>query len=583
MLRRVTVGWFLGVAMLATAANANAQSGASGTSAGQSSSTTQTSPSSTAPAETRPATTTFFGDTGLWYVPTGEVLANGKWSVSGYRRGTNYIQGYSNVADFAGTFAFGVKDRAEIFGSFLVDTRIDRDVRPIFLNDANPAQFGGIIDRYPRVNQYWTGDNVGDFYIGAKVNFMSERENDPAAVALRGLIKLPTADKDNGVGTGSTDFAIDAIVSKEVAKRVEVSGFGGYEWRGSPDGLDIPGGAFRWGGGVGFPSRNFIRVTGELNGFIPSSDTATITAAAPKGIDNTTPPTVSATENLTRATFGLTIQSKKGVFFGAGVSWNVPTKSRNLTFAEGGDDVVGDYYDWQFRIGYHPGVRVYVPPPAPPPPAPPAAPAAPANRPPTVRAECNPCTVEVGKTSTVTATGQDPDGDTLTYRWTTPTGTLANPAEQSTVWTAPNTEGTVPVTVTVSDGKGGTASATVNIQVVRPAVRSYTFEDVHFDFDRYSLRPEATRVLDEAVNAMRQDNTLRLTIEGHTCNIGTAEYNLALGNRRAVSVRDYLTSRGVSADRLNTVSYGEERPKYDNAREETRRLNRRAALTVRLQ
>ncbi len=106
---------------------------------------------------------------------------------------------------------------------------------------------------------------------------------------------------------------------------------------------------------------------------------------------------------------------------------------------------------------------------------------------------------------------------------------------------------------------------------------------MHFDFDRYSLRPEATRVLDEAVSAMRQDATLRLTVEGHTCNIGTAEYNLALGNRRANAVRDYLVSRGITADRLNTVSYGEERPKYDNAREETRRLNRRAALTVRLQ
>jgi outer membrane protein OmpA-like peptidoglycan-associated protein len=90
-------------------------------------------------------------------------------------------------------------------------------------------------------------------------------------------------------------------------------------------------------------------------------------------------------------------------------------------------------------------------------------------------------------------------------------------------------------------------------------------------------------VLDEAVNAMREDATLRLTIEGHTCNIGTAEYNLALGDRRANAVRAYLVSRGVSADRLQTISYGEERPKYDNAREETRRLNRRAAMVVRLQ
>jgi outer membrane protein OmpA-like peptidoglycan-associated protein len=81
---------------------------------------------------------------------------------------------------------------------------------------------------------------------------------------------------------------------------------------------------------------------------------------------------------------------------------------------------------------------------------------------------------------------------------------------------------------------------------------------------------------------MREDATLRIEIEGHTCSIGTAEYNLALGDRRATSVKDYLTSRGVSADRLRTVSYGEERPKYDNSREETRRLNRRAALTVNL-
>ena len=75
---------------------------------------------------------------------------------------------------------------------------------------------------------------------------------------------------------------------------------------------------------------------------------------------------------------------------------------------------------------------------------------------------------------------------------------------------------------------------------------------------------------------------LRVEIEGHTCSIGTAEYNLALGDRRANAVKDYLVSRGVTADRLRTVSYGEERPKYDNSREETRRLNRRAALVVNL-
>ena len=69
------------------------------------------------------------------------------------------------------------------------------------------------------------------------------------------------------------------------------------------------------------------------------------------------------------------------------------------------------------------------------------------------------------------------------------------------------------VTVTVtcpSDNK--TASDTVNIQVTRRPVRTYTFEDVYFDFDRYSLRPEATRVLDEAIAAMRENTTLRVEL-----------------------------------------------------------------------
>src|SRR5690349_21414623 len=119
----------------------------------------QTSGSSEPASDVRPATTTFFGDTGLWFVPTAEVLAHGKWSVSGYRRGTNYIQGFSNVGDFAGTFAVGLGNRAEVFGSFLFDTRIDRDLRPLFTTD---QKVGGIVDRYPGVNTGWTGDNVGD-------------------------------------------------------------------------------------------------------------------------------------------------------------------------------------------------------------------------------------------------------------------------------------------------------------------------------------------------------------------------------------------------------------------------------------
>ena len=131
MARRVAVAWAL--MLLAAAVPAAAQTASSGTSTAQNQSGTQTSsPATSTETGIRPATTTFFGDTGLWFVPTGEVLPHGKWSVSGYRRGTNYIQGFTNVGDFAGTFGVGIRDRAEIFGSFLFDTRIDRDLRPLF-------------------------------------------------------------------------------------------------------------------------------------------------------------------------------------------------------------------------------------------------------------------------------------------------------------------------------------------------------------------------------------------------------------------------------------------------------------------
>src|SRR5829696_7399563 len=166
-----------------------------------------------APAETRPATTTAMGDTGLWFVPTGEVLPAKRWSFSLYRVNFDYNEGFTDVSNWPVTFGVGLGDRAELFAAVQAVRRIDRDARPLFFN----SQGGGVANDYPLVNEGWSGNQFGDIWIGAKINLASQFQQKPVAFGIRGLLKLPTADSDDpGVGTGKIDFAVDAILSKEV-------------------------------------------------------------------------------------------------------------------------------------------------------------------------------------------------------------------------------------------------------------------------------------------------------------------------------------------------------------------------------
>jgi len=83
---------------------------------------------------------------------------------------------------------------------------------------------------------------------------------------------------------------------------------------------------------------------------------------------------------------------------------------------------------------------------------------------------------------------------------------------------------------------------------------------VFFDFDKSDIRTDAADVLKADAEILKLYPEINIVIEGHTCEIGTAEYNMALGERRAYSARDYLLMLGITPDRLSTVSYGEERP-----------------------
>jgi peptidoglycan-associated lipoprotein len=98
---------------------------------------------------------------------------------------------------------------------------------------------------------------------------------------------------------------------------------------------------------------------------------------------------------------------------------------------------------------------------------------------------------------------------------------------------------------------------------------------IWFAFDDYNISNHSKENLEKVANWMSKTPAARIQIQGNTCNIGTAEYNLALGERRASSAKKYLQTLGVSADRLSTISYGLEKPLAPNTNEENRSKNRR--------
>ncbi|MXX77326.1 MAG: OmpA family protein [Holophagales bacterium] len=106
--------------------------------------------------------------------------------------------------------------------------------------------------------------------------------------------------------------------------------------------------------------------------------------------------------------------------------------------------------------------------------------------------------------------------------------------------------------------------------------------DVYFEFDKATLTDATRSQLGKNADFLKSQDgeDFVITIEGHCDERGTNDYNLALGDRRANSARDYLTSLGISGDRLKTISYGEERPQCEESNEDCWQLNRRAYFRV---
>ncbi len=153
--------------------------------------------------------------------------------------------------------------------------------------------------------------------------------------------------------------------------------------------------------------------------------------------------------------------------------------------------------------------------------------------------------------------------------------------------------------LTATSAGGGTtdATATVTVGTPPPATPTQTapvqsaaqmlasqVQDVHFDYDKSDVRPEDQSTLQADASALKtifsMDASFLVTIEGHSDERGSAEYNIGLGDRRASATRDALVALGVAGDKLKTVSYGKERPLCTDATEDCYGRNRRAHFSA---
>ena len=150
----------------------------------------------------------------------------------------------------------------------------------------------------------------------------------------------------------------------------------------------------------------------------------------------------------------------------------------------------------------------------------------------------------------------------------------------------------VSYTVTAS-GPGGSANSTVRITVAQPPTEPppaanasldelflKEMQDAYFDLDKADIRPDARAALQKSADFLRNYPQIKVVVEGHCDERGSTEYNLALGDRRAAAVKQYMVSLGIGADRFSTVSYGKEKPFCMESNESCWQQNRRGHFVM---
>jgi peptidoglycan-associated lipoprotein len=210
---------------------------------------------------------------------------------------------------------------------------------------------------------------------------------------------------------------------------------------------------------------------------------------------------------------------------------------------------------------------------APPPPPPPA---------PTATLTANPNTVNAGQPTTLswqTSNATDVSIDGLGA--VDPSGSKqVTPADSTTYHlVAKGSGGTQEATARVTVTQGGT-QAPSEVSLTDEQAFAANVKDIYFDYDAYTVRSQDQAVLQANATFLKQHPNIHFTIEGHCDERGSTEYNLALGDNRASSVKNALVQLGIPAASIRTISYGKEKPFCTESNEQCWQQNRRAHLVI---
>lgn len=188
-------------------------------------------------------------------------------------------------------------------------------------------------------------------------------------------------------------------------------------------------------------------------------------------------------------------------------------------------------------------------------------------------------------------------GESVTLTWSSTNATtlslspgVGNVAAEGSTRVTPSDSTNYTITAT---GPGGSADASVRVSVTAPPppppqVHQPTIQelfdqnvkDAFFDYDKADIRSDARDALSATAQFLRSYPQVKVVLEGHCDERGSTEYNLALGDRRAAAAKNFLTSLGIGADRIETVSYGKERPFCTASTEDCWQQNRRGHFVM---